>query len=346
MYTNFNINYKHKLPTPEELKNEIPVSAELVQKKEIRDKEIADVIRGKSKKLLMIIGPCSADREDSVLDYVQRLARIQEHVKDKIIIIPRVYTCKPRTIGIGYKGLMHQPDSHEVPDISKGLKAMRMLHKQVIEESGLFCADEMLYPQNHRYLADLLAYVAVGARSVENQEHRFVASGLGIPVGMKNPTSGDLSVMLNSIKAAQSQHIFLYCGWEVESNGNDMAHAVLRGGVDKYGKNHANYHYEDLILLYENYCNKDYKYPAVIVDANHSNSSKKYLEQPRIVNEVLAMMNYSGDIKKMIKGFMVESYIEDGCQKIESGVYGKSITDPCLGWEKTERFIFSVADQI
>jgi len=346
MDTNFNINYKRELPTPEELKNKIPIDLKLKQKKIARDKEIADVIRGQSNKLLMIIGPCSADRIDAVLEYANKLALVQEQVKDKIIIIMRVYTCKPRTTGIGYKGLLYHPDPSKAPDILKGLIAMREIHKQVLEESGLCCADEMLYPENYRYLSDLLSYVAVGARSVEDQGHRFVASGINIPVGMKNPTSGDFSVMLNSIRAAQSQHTFLYCGWEVESAGNEMAHAVLRGGVDKYGKNHANYHYEDLVLLYEMYCNKNYKYPAVIIDANHSNSGKNYLEQPRVINNVLGSMSYNNNIKQMIKGFMVESYLEDGCQKIEDGIYGKSITDPCLGWEKTERLIFSVAEKL
>lgn len=346
MDDNLNIKFKRKLPSPENLKSEMPISKEGEEIKAKRDKEIADVFRGKSNKFILVIGPCSADRMDSVLDYIHRLVPVQEQVKDKIIIIPRIYTGKPRTIGAGYKGMLHQPDPNKAPDMFEGIKAIRLLHKKTIEETGFCCADEMLYPENYRYLSDLLSYVAVGARSVENQEHRLVSSGIHVPVGMKNPTSGDLSIMLNSIKAAQSQQTFLYRGWEVESKGNDIAHAVLRGSVDKHGNNHSNYHYEDLSILYDLYCNGGYENPSVIVDTNHSNSGKKYMEQIRIANEVLHAMRHSGDIKKMVKGLMIESYIEDGCQKVEEGIYGKSITDPCLGWDKTKELILSIANQL
>lgn len=341
-----NTYFKRKLPVPQEIKREMPLSAEAEKIKTARDKEIARVFTGESDKFLLIIGPCSADRRDSVLDYIRRLALIQTDVQDKIIIIPRIYTGKPRTTGAGYKGMLHQPDPDKKPDMLEGIKAIRELHKDAIEETGLTCADEMLYPQNYRYLSDLLSYVAIGARSVENQEHRLVSSGMDIPVGMKNPTSGDLSIMLNSIRAAHGDHTFLYRGWEVESKGNPLAHAILRGSVSKHGNNHANYHYEDLRQLYDMYCTGDFVNPAVIVDTNHSNSGKKYLEQVRIANEVLHSMRHSDDIKSMVKGFMVESYIEDGCQKVEDGVYGKSITDPCLGWDKTKDMIYSIADQL
>ncbi len=346
MEKNANIEFKRKLPMPEELKAQMPLSQEGEAVKAKRDAEIADVFRGKSNKFILIIGPCSADRVDSVMDYMQRLVPVQEQVKDKIIIIPRVYTGKPRTIGVGYKGMLHQPDPNKAPDLLEGIKAIRSIHKKVIEETGLCPADEMLYPENYRYLSDLLSYVAVGARSVENQEHRLVSSGIDVPVGMKNPTSGDVSIMLNSIKAAQNQQTFLYRGWEVASKGNNLAHAILRGSVDKFGHNHSNYHYEDLSQLYDLYCNGGYENPAVIVDTNHANSGKKYEQQIRIANEVLHAMRHSTDIHKMIKGLMIESYLEDGCQKIEEGIYGKSITDPCLGWEKTEQLILSIAAQL
>ena len=314
--------------------------------KEARDREIADIFSAKSDKFVLVIGPCSADRADAVLDYIHRLAVVQKEVAEKILIIPRIYTGKPRTTGAGYKGMLHQPAPDKKPDMLEGIIAIRQLHKDAIEQTGLTCADEMLYPENHRYLSDLLSYVAVGARSVENQEHRLVTSALNIPVGMKNPTSGDFSIMLNAIKAAQSGHTFLYRGWEVESVGNPMAHAILRGSVDKHGINHQNYHYEDLRILHDLYCNGGYENPAVIVDTNHSNSGKRYLEQIRIANEVLHSMRHSTDIKKMVKGFMVESYLEDGCQHVEDGVYGKSITDPCLGWEKTKELIYTIAEQL
>lgn len=341
-----NVNFKRQLPKPEELKKEIPLSEKGKEIKEKMDKEIANVFKGESNKFILIIGPCSADRKDAVLDYVDRLATIQGEVKDKLVIIPRVYTGKPRTNGMGYKGMLHQPDPNKEPDMYEGIKAIRLLFKDVIEKTGLCPADEMLYPENYTYFSDLLSYIAVGARSVENQQHRLVSSGMDIPVGMKNPTSGDATIMLNSIKAAQSGHTFIYRGWEVESTGNDMVHAILRGSVDKFGKNHPNYHYEDLKNLYDLYCNNGYKNPALIVDTNHSNSGKKYLEQPRIANEVLHAMRHSDDIKKMVKGLMIESYIEDGSQKVEEGVYGKSITDPCLGWDKTKELIYMIANQI
>lgn len=343
---NSNINYKRALPSPEELKKEIPISKEIEEIKLKRDQEIDDVFRGKSDKLLLIIGPCSADRMDSVLEYIKRLVPIQEQVKDKILIIPRIYTGKPRTIGAGYKGMIHQPNPEKDPDMIEGIRAVREIHKRAIEETGLSPADEMLYPENYAYLSDLLSYVAVGARSVENQGHRLVSSGINIPVGMKNPISGDLNVVLNSVKAAQTGQVFIYRGWEVESTGNELAHVVLRGSTDRHGINHANYHYEDLRKLYDLYCNENYLNPAVIIDTNHSNSGKKYLEQPRIVKEVLHSMKLNPDIKKMVKGFMIESYIEDGSQKIGDAVYGKSITDPCLGFEKTEQLIYDIARKL
>ncbi len=344
MINNSNMTYKRALPSPDELKKEIPVTQEVENIKLQRDKEIADVFRGKSDKLILVIGPCSADRMDSVLEYIHKLVPIQEKVKDKIIIVPRIYTGKPRTIGAGYKGMLHQPNPDKEPNMDEGIRAVRLIHKRAIEETGFCCADEMLYPENYEYLSDLLSYVAVGARSVENQGHRLVASGINVPVGMKNPICGDISVMLNSIKAAQTKQVFTYRGWEVESLGNDLTHAVLRGSVDKHGNTHANYHYEDLRRLHDLYCNENYLNPSVIIDTNHSNSGKKYIEQPRIVKEVLHTMHLNDDIKKMVKGFMIESYIEDGCQKVGETVYGKSITDPCLGFEKTEQLIYDIAD--
>ncbi len=341
-----NMEFIRKLPVPKEVKEQFPISDEVIKLKKERDEEIAKVFRSESDKFLLIIGPCSADREDAVMDYITRLAKVQEKVKDKIIIIPRIYTNKPRTTGLGYKGMLHQPDPTKAEDMLEGIIAIRKLHTRAIVETGLTCADEMLYPENHRYLSDLLSYVAVGARSVENQQHRLVASGIHAPAGMKNPTSGDISVMLNSIKAAQSKHTFLYRGWEVKSQGNPLAHAILRGYVDATGHSVPNYHYEDLIGLYDSYSKSGLENMALIVDANHSNSGKKYLEQIRICNEVLHSCRHSADIKKMVKGFMIESYIEDGAQKIEEGVYGKSITDPCLGWEKSEQLIYTIADQL
>ena len=342
-----NMQFVRKLPITKEDKELYPLREKSAEIKKKRDEEIAKVFKGESNKFLLIIGPCSADREESVLDYVHRLADIQKEVSEKIIIIPRIYTGKPRTTGAGYKGLLHQPNPSGEPDMYDGIIAVRSLHAKAIEETGLTCADEMLYPSNYRYLSDLLSYVAVGARSVENQDHRLTASGMDIPCGMKNGTSGDYGVMLNAITAAQGSHTFIYRGWEVNSNGNELAHAILRGGVDKHGICHPNYHYEDLITLYNMYgADRSYKNPAVIVDTNHSNSGKKYEEQIRIANEVLHSMRHSKDINRFVKGFMIESYIEDGCQKIDDGIYGKSITDPCLGWEKSKNLIYSIADQL
>ncbi len=340
------MEFKRKLPIPSEIKEMIPVDEKVHEIKKQRDEEIKNVFAGKSDKLILVIGPCSADREEPVIDYIHRLADVNDKVKDKLILIPRIYTNKPRTTGKGYKGMALQPDPEKKPDMLEGLISIRKLHKRAVEETGLTTADEMLYPENHRYLSDLLSYVAVGARSAEDQQHRLTASGIGIPCGMKNPTSGDLSVMLNSIEAAQCAHTFLYRGWEVTTKGNEFTHAVLRGAVDRHGQNIPNYHYEDLVRLFDMYSERDLENPAVIVDTNHANSSKKYIEQIRIAKEVLHSCKYSDDVKKMVKGFMIESYIEDGCQKIGDGVYGKSITDPCLGWEKTERLILDIADMI
>lgn len=339
-----NMEFIRKLPIPKEIKEQFPLSEDIKAIKEKRDSEIAAVFKGESDKFLLIIGPCSADREDAVLDYTNRLAGLQEKVKDKIIIIPRIYTNKPRTTGAGYKGLVHQPDPEKQEDMLAGIIAVRELHHRAIKETGLTCADEMLYPENHRYLNDLLSYVAIGARSVENQQHRLTASGISIPVGMKNPTSGDFSVMFNSIVAAQSSHTFLYRGWECRTFGNELSHAILRGYVNKQGVSLPNYHYEDLITVYEMYSKRDLANPAVIVDCNHANSGKQYEQQIRIAKEVLHSCRHSSEIDGMVKGLMIESYIEDGAQRIGDGVYGRSITDPCLGWEKSERLVLDIAD--
>ena len=338
------MEFVRKLPTPKEVKELYPISEELVAIKEKNDKEIKAIFEGTSDKLLLVIGPCSADREDAVIDYIKRLRVVQDKVSDVIVIIPRIYTNKPRTTGAGYKGMLHQPNPSSNPDMLKGIIAIRKMHMRALEETGFSCADEMLYPSNHRYLSDLLSYVAVGARSVENQEHRLTASGLDIPVGMKNPTSGDLSVMMNSITAAQKSHTFIYRGWEVISGGNEYSHAILRGYVDKRGNSHPNYHYEDLKLLCELYKKSNLFNPGVIVDTNHANSGKKYEEQIRIAKEVLESTVHNEEIKKLVKGLMIESYIEDGAQHVEEGIYGKSITDPCLGWEKTEKLILELAE--
>ena len=327
-----------------EIKAQFPVTEEIAAVRAARIEERKAILRGEDKRLMVIIGPCSADNEDSVMDYISRLVPVQERIKDKIMIVPRIYTNKPRTTGAGYKGMLHQPDPTKKTDMLDGIISIRKLHTRAVAETGFACADEMLYPENYRYLSDILGYVAVGARSVENQQHRLVASGIDIPVGMKNPTSGDVSVMLNSITAAQSGHTFLYRGWEVESKGNAYTHAIMRGFVNQYGENHPNYHYENLISLYNAYAEKGLKYPSVIVDCNHSNSNKKYLHQIRIAKEVVFSRTYSSDISSMVKGLMIESYIEDGAQKIGEGVYGKSITDPCLGWEKSERLLYELAD--
>lgn len=346
-FMDMQMKFARKLPTPQEIKDRFPLSEKIRALKEARDSEIADVFTGKSDKLLLIIGPCSADNEDAVLDYMTRLRKVQDKVADELLIIPRVYTNKPRTTGLGYKGMLHQPDPTKAEDMLDGLIAIRHMHTRVVEETGFTCAEEMLYPGNHRYLSDLLAYVAIGARSVENQEHRLTASGIGIPAGMKNPTGGDLSVMMNAIVAAQNPHTFIYRGWEVNTTGNPLTHAILRGYVDKFGRSHPNYHYEDLMNVIEGYEeHPDLMNPAIIVDCNHANSGKKYLEQVRIAKDVMHSCQISRDIKGIVKGLMIESYIEDGNQKIEDGVYGKSITDPCLGWEKTERLIFDLADML
>ncbi len=339
-----NMNFIGKLPIPKEIKEQYPLTDDLAAIKAARDEEIKKVFSGESKKFLLVIGPCSADNEDSVLDYISRLREVQEKVKDQIVIIPRIYTGKPRTTGDGYKGMLHQPNPNEKPDLIKGIIAIREMHMRALRETGFSCADEMLYPDNHRYLNDLLAYVAVGARSVENQEHRLTASGLNVPVGMKNPTSGDLSIMMNAITAAQHSHAFIYRGWEVQSTGNPYAHAILRGYVDEKGHSFPNYHYEDLLMLSDLYAAKDLKNKSVIVDTNHANSGKKYLEQIHIAKEVLQSCRQNADINNLVKGFMIESYIEDGSQKIGDGVYGKSITDPCLGWAKTEELIYDIAE--
>ena len=338
------MNFLRKLPTPEEIKELYPLSQELVEIKRKNDEEIKKIFLGESDKLILIIGPCSADREDSVIDYIKRLRTVQDKVKDQILIIPRVYTNKPRTTGAGYKGMLHQPDPLSNPDMIKGLVAIRHLHMNVLKETGFSCADEMLYPENYTYLSDVLSYVAVGARSVENQQHRLTASGLDVPVGMKNPTSGDLTVMMNSINASQHGHMFIYAGFEVETKGNDLSHAILRGYVDDKGQSYPNYHYEDLVRLCDLYEKSSLKNPAVIVDANHSNSNKQWFEQIRIAKEILHSTRHNDKIKKLVKGIMIESYIEDGCQKAGEGVYGKSITDPCLGWEKTEKLIYEIAE--
>lgn len=341
-----NMHFKRKLPVPKEIKEQYPLTAELSRIKNERDAIIADVFTGASEKKVLIIGPCSADREDAVLDYCGRLARLQEKVADKLILIPRVYTNKPRTTGEGYKGLLHQPNPEKDADMLEGVIAIRRLHTNVLAETGLSTADEMLYPDNYRYLSDLLAYVAVGARSVENQEHRLTASGIAVPVGMKNPTSGDISVMLNSILAAQRQHTFIYRGWEVETTGNELAHAILRGYVNRHGEAIPNYHFEEMEHLYNAYEAKGLDNISLIVDANHSNSAKKYWEQPRICKEVLHSCRHSQNIKSMVKGFMIESYLEEGSQKIGEGVYGKSITDPCIGWAETDRLVQEIAELI
>ena len=338
--------FVRKLPTPKEIKDEFPVPEHVMNKKSLRDKEIADVITGKSDKFIVIIGPCSADNEDAVLDYTLRLKKVQEKIKDKVIIIPRVYTNKPRTTGTGYKGMLHQPDPEKKPDLLAGLIAIRKMHIRVMDETELTPADEMLYPENYWFLSDVLSYVAVGARSVENQQHRLTASGMDVPAGMKNPTSGDFSVMLNSVIAAQAKQSFIYRNWEVNTPGNPLAHTILRGAVNKHGQNIPNYHYEDLIRLVNMYNAKDIVNPACIIDANHSNSGTMYNEQIRITKEIIHSMKHSDEVRKLVKGVMIESYIEPGCQKIGEGVYGKSITDPCLGWNESEKLLLDIADLV
>lgn len=336
----------HELPAPEELKAQYPLSERIRESKRKRDEEIRDIFTGKSDKFVVLVGPCSADNEESVCEYARRLEAAARQVADQLMVIPRVYTNKPRTTGEGYKGMLHQPDPEKEPDLLAGIIAIRKMHIRVMEETGLSTADEMLYPENRSYLDDVLSYEAVGARSVENQQHRLTASGMDIPVGMKNPTSGDLSVMLNSVTAAQRPHRFIYRGYDVETKGNELAHTILRGGVDKYGKNIPNYHYEDLARLAEMYGKWELKNPAVIVDVNHSNSSKQYREQIRIVSEVMHSRNYNPELKKLVKGVMIESYLVEGRQDITDKLtYGQSITDPCIGWEDTERLLYDIAEK-
>ena len=340
------MNFHRKLPIPQEVKKEFPLTECMEAVKAARDEAIRSVFDGSSDKFILIIGPCSADHSEPVLEYISRLRKIEEQVKDKIIIIPRIYTNKPRTTGQGYKGMLHQPDPEAKPDMYKGIVAIRDLHLTALRDYDFSCADEMLYPENYRYLSDLLSYVAIGARSVENQEHRLVSSGVEAPVGMKNPTGGDLGVMMNSIVAVQSSHTFIYRGWEVTSAGNPYAHAILRGYIDYAGRSTSNYHYEDLLRVQELYANSNLVNPSVIVDTNHNNSGKKYLEQVRIAKDIVHSRNQNSDIKRLVKGLMIESYIEDGACKPEEHIFGKSITDPCLGWEKTERLILDLADKL
>ena len=339
-------NVVKKIPSADEIIKAYPLTPDIVDIKKQRDIQIKDIISGKSNKLLIIIGPCSADNEDSLCDYVNRLSVIQDKLKDKLVLVPRIYTNKPRSTGEGYKGILHQPNPEKAPDMEAGLIALRKMHIRSISESCLSAADEMLYPENHTYLDDVLSYVAVGARSVENQQHRLTASGLDVPVGMKNPTSGNFSVMLNSVHASQIGHNFSYQSYEVKTTGNPYAHTVLRGAVNKHGQNIPNYHYEDLILLCDMYAEHSLNNPAIIIDTNHANSGKKFNEQPRIVNEVLNNRKISNDIRKIVKGFMIESYIEEGCQKVDGHIYGKSITDACLGWQDTEKLLYSIAENI
>ena len=340
------MNFHRKLPVPKDVKQEYPLTQRMEQVKAARDADIRAVFEGRSDKFILVIGPCSADHREPVLEYISRLRRIEEQVSDKIIIIPRIYTNKPRTTGQGYKGMLHQPDPDAKPDMYKGIVAIRDLHLAALRDYDFSCADEMLYPENYRYLSDLLSYVAVGARSVENQQHRLTASGIGAPVGMKNPTGGDLSVMMNSIVAAQSSHTFIYRGWEVTSEGNPYAHAILRGYIDYAGRSTSNYHYEDLLRVKELYEKSNLINPSVIVDTNHNNSGKKYLEQVRIAKDIVHSRNQNEDIKHLVKGLMIESYLEDGAQSMGEHIFGKSITDPCLGWEKTERLILDIADKL
>lgn len=339
--------FKKKLPVPKEIKELYPVSPVLAAKKKNLDQQLIDVITGKSDKFLAIIGPCSADNEDSVCEYIERLTKVQEKIKDKVIIVPRIYTNKPRTTGEGYKGMLHQPDPEKAPDLLNGIIAIRKMHMHALETYGMPIADEMLYPENYWYLSDILSYVAIGARSVEDQQHRLVTSGFDVPAGMKNPTSGDFSVMLNSVVAAQAEHNFIYRGWDVNTSGNPYAHTILRGSVNKYGRSRPNYHYEDLTKLYTMYGERNLKFPATIVDANHSNSDKQFKEQIRIVKEVLHSRAHSEDIKNLVKGVMIESYLVEGTQKIgcQPHVYGQSITDPCLGWEDSENLLYEIAER-
>ena len=340
------MNFHRKLPIPQEVKAEFPLTEQMMKVKEERDEEIKAIFEGRSDKFILIIGPCSADHKDPVMEYLSRLRKLSEQVSDKIIMIPRIYTNKPRTTGQGYKGMLHQPDPESKPDMYKGIVSIRELHMEALRDYNFTCADEMLYPGNYRYLSDLLSYVAIGARSVENQEHRLTASGISAPVGMKNPTGGDFTVMMNSILAAQSSHTFIYRGWEVTSDGNPYSHAILRGYVDFTGRNVSNYHYEDLLRVDELYAKSNLKNPSVIVDTNHNNSGKNYLEQIRIAKDVVHSRNQNDNIKHLVKGLMIESYLEDGAQGAGEHIFGKSITDPCLGWEKTEQLVLDIAEKL
>jgi len=335
-----------KIPEPAEIIEALPISEDVRKIKKARDREIAEIFTGESERFLMIVGPCSADNEESVISYISRLAEVQEKVKDRMMIVPRIYTNKPRTTGEGYKGMLHQPDPEKKPNLVEGILAIRKMHIRAIRESGMVCADEMLYPENYEYLEDLLGYIAVGARSVENQQHRLTVSGTYMPVGMKNPTSGDISIMLNAIRAAQGEHTFIFRGWEVNTDGNPLTHAIMRGAVDKFGKSIANYHYEDIIYLIEEYEKRKLKHPAIIVDTNHSNSDKQFAQQPRIAMEVVRNRQYDSRVRQYVKGLMVESYLEEGRQEIGENTFGKSITDPCLGWDATERMIYDLAELV
>ena len=340
------MNFHRKLPIPQEVKKEFPLTEQMIRIKEERDSQIRAVFEGTLDKFLLIIGPCSADHSEPVLEYVSRLRGIADQVSDKMVIVPRIYTNKPRTTGQGYKGMLHQPDPDAKPDMYKGLVSIRQLHMAALRDYNFSCADEMLYPENYHYLSDLLAYVAVGARSVENQQHRLTASGIEVPVGMKNPTGGDLGVMMNSIVAAQSSHTFLYRGWEVVSDGNPYAHAILRGYLDYAGRSASNYHYEDLLRVRELYEKSGLQNPSVIVDTNHNNSGKQYLEQIRIAKDIVHSRNQNPEIRQLVKGLMIESYLEDGAQGVHGHTFGQSITDPCLGWEKTAKLIFDLAEKL
>ena len=341
-----NMIFERKLAIPMEVKEMYPLTGEMSRTVEKRIAELKSIFAGRDNRFILVIGPCSADHEDSVMEYVLRLGELAEKVKDKLFIVPRIYTNKPRTTGDGYKGMLHQPDPDEKPDMFKGIIAIRKLHMRVLQETGMAAADEMLYPENHKYLDDMLGYVAVGARSVEDQQHRLTASGIEVPVGMKNPTSGDFQVMLNAIQAAQHGHTFIYRGWEARSEGNPYAHAILRGSTNKHGQPQPNYHYEDLIRIKDFYEERELQNPAVVVDVNHANSGKQYIEQIRISKEVLHSRRYNESLRTLVKGLMIESYLVDGNQKVGGGVYGQSITDPCLGWEKTEKLVLEIAEQV
>lgn len=339
-------SYIKEMPSPEEMFNEIPLPKDLALVKQARDSAIKAIFEGKSDKFLLIIGPCSADNEDAVCQYVEKIAKVQESVRSKIVIVPRIYTNKPRTTGEGYKGMLHQPDPSGKSNMFEGIKAIRNMHIRAIRESHLSCADEMLYPENYAYLDDLLSYVAIGARSVENQQHRLTVSGIDVPTGMKNATSGDISIMLNAIKAAQMEHTFIFRGWEVDTPGNPLTHAILRGAVNQYGTNIPNYHYEDLVSVIEQYEKRAFQNPAIIIDTNHANSNKRYKEQRRIAREIMVNRQYDPKLKQMIRGLMIESYLVEGSQEIGDNVFGKSITDPCIGWEDTERLVYEIAERL